>query len=118
MPPKPKAVIAIGVGPEGPPPEASHEPEFQLPSGYELPADSKPGEDIPVLAKIRIKDDGTACLVSLDGATFGGEEREEPEDGERMLDDDTPTDEEEPAPEEETGSLSERLRNLRTKMQR
>lgn len=41
-------------------------PEFELPVGVDV-EDLKEGEEIEVLAKIRKKSDGKACLVEVEG---------------------------------------------------
>lgn len=124
----PKAVVAIGIKPGmGDDPDAENnsdyddtgEPEFAAPPGYEPPADSKPGEEIPVLAKIRQKPDGTYCLVSIDGAAFAGSDQPEEKDDRGMeLDQDTPVDDNTPPPPDEGASLSQRIAAVRTKMKR
>lgn len=45
-------------------------PEFTLPPSYTPPDNAQLGEDVSVLCKMRIKDGGKACLVSVDGAKF------------------------------------------------
>lgn len=83
-------------------------PEFSLPEGYMPPEDSAEGEDIQVLAKIRLKGPGKACLVSLDGAEFGkmpekADQPKEQVEGSQVT--------EETVPDE--APLSERIRSIR-----
>ena len=49
-------------------------PEISLPAGYTPPDDAVEGEDVSVLCKMRIKPNGKACLVSVDGAPYEKEE--------------------------------------------
>lgn len=99
------------------------EPEFKPPAGYTPPDDAKPGEEIPVLAKVRMKPDGMMCIVSIDGAPFksGDEENTETDQSEMKLDDQTPTDDNEPPAQSEDmnnapGAMSDRLQRLRMKL--
>lgn len=89
-------------------------PEIPLPSGYTPPDDAQPGEDISVLMKLRMKPNGNACITSVDGAPYEKEEVKE-----------TTEESVEKPPVEgglktgvmDGGSLSERIGNVRKKIQ-
>lgn len=83
-------------------------PEVKLPPGYTPPEDSQEGEDISVLCKIRLKPDGKACIVSMDGAPF--EKEEEPKEPEQVLDTAVAN-----APDDE-GTLEQRIGKIRKKI--
>lgn len=53
--------------------------DFKVPEGVDL-ADLKDGEEREVVATIRKKPDGMACLVSLEGVPLEGYEEEETEE--------------------------------------
>lgn len=82
-------------------------PEISLPKGYTPPEDSQPDEDISVLCKIRLKDNGKACIVSMDGAPFE-EEDKKVEEPEQVLDT--------AAADDDGGTLEQRIGNIRKKI--
>ena len=47
--------------------------EFKLPEGFSIPTGKMPGDDIEVLATLRLKENGSsACIVELDGVPMPG----------------------------------------------
>lgn len=57
--------------------------EFASPEGFTLPEGAEPGEDFDVVCSIRVKNNGTLCLVKLGDAEMPGyEDKEDEDDGE------------------------------------
>lgn len=82
-----KMLLAIGMGkPEN---EGSEYPEFDLPDGVDL-TDLEDGEEKEVVAVVRKKGDGRACVVSINGISLGEpeemDEEEVPEYGDEEPD--------------------------------
>lgn len=69
--------------------EDSEYPEFDIPEALNL-SDLRDGEEREVLAVVKKKDDGTACIVSVDGVKLGKEEVEEEVEEEDEEDNDMP----------------------------
>lgn len=46
--------------------------EFDLPDGFSIPEGMSTNGEFDTLATVRIKDDGSACLVALDGYRMPG----------------------------------------------
>jgi len=46
--------------------------EFDSPPGFALPEGKAVGDDIEVMASVRVKPDGRLCLVELDGNRMPG----------------------------------------------
>lgn len=93
---KPKAVIAIGIGKSKP-------MTFKLPKGYTPDSDDEVKE---ALIKFKDNGDGTATMISLDGAPFKEKMEEEVEEP-------MPTDDQMPADmpmEDAIGMLQKRDR--------
>lgn len=84
--------MAVMIGMEKPAPSEkkggkSYEgPEVKLPPGYIPPEDAQEGEDVSVLCKIRMKPDGKACIVSMDGAKYETEEEKSEKEPDVVLD--------------------------------
>jgi hypothetical protein len=77
LPPDEMDTETEDLGPEGPPPPKEDEyeegayPEFTIPEGLDL-TDLEPGEEKDVLCRIRMKDDGTACITQVDSVDPAG----------------------------------------------
>jgi hypothetical protein len=50
--------------------------EFELPSGFQVPDQTEPGESFDAVATISVGEDGTAQLLALDGLPVEGGEEE------------------------------------------
>lgn len=47
-------------------------PEFDLPEGYPLPEGAaEKGDEFDAMVVVRLKEDGRACFVSIDGVPLG-----------------------------------------------
>jgi hypothetical protein len=45
--------------------------EFPLPQGFQVPQDVEPGQTFDAVASLKLAEDGSAELVSLDGIPIG-----------------------------------------------
>jgi len=88
----PEAIIAIAAKPK-----RSEYPEFAIPEGLDL-SGIKDGETKEILAVIKKKDDGKACLVSVDGVKLGEDDDIEEETDEQ--DDQSPPVPDQPFPQQ------------------
>ncbi len=59
--------------------------EFDAPEGFSLPEGKQVGDDIEVMATIRVKPDGRLCLVEIDGHRMPGY-RDDEDDGKSYAD--------------------------------
>jgi hypothetical protein len=84
----PAAAIAQNVVPQAPQPASQPEPsysadspsiEFPVPSGFTPPDEIKPGEAFQAMGTFRMKDDGTMCLLAVDGNQVTPPKEEEAE---------------------------------------
>jgi hypothetical protein len=57
--------------------------EFQIPEGYTLPEGAEPGEDFDVVCSIRVKANGTLCLVKLGDVEMPGYKDKDKDDKQR-----------------------------------
>lgn len=54
-------------------------PEFTAPDGFNPPEGTKPGEEFDALGTFKLQDDGSVCLVAVDGVKLKPEaEKESP----------------------------------------
>jgi hypothetical protein len=73
---EPAADVAVDIEAEAP--AEPEYPEFDIPEGLDL-SDMEDGDEKEVLAVVRKKSDGTACVVSVDGVNLTGAEEVAPE---------------------------------------
>ena len=101
--------------------ESGGAPEIPLPKGFAPPEDSKEGEEVTALVKLKIMPNGMAKLCSVEGAPYEGyNEEPEMEEKEEMIE--VPEGASEGNSEDsnpsmgEGGGLAERIKQLRTKL--
>lgn len=51
--------------------------EFSLPEGFNTPQDVEPGSTFDAVASLKLEEDGSVELVSLDGVPVGDDKEEE-----------------------------------------
>ena len=103
-------------------PESGGAPEIPLPKGFAPPEDSKEGEEVTALVKLKIMPNGMAKLCSIEGAPYEGYKDEPDMEEEKEEAVETPEGASEGNSEEsnpsmgEGGGLADRIKQLRNKL--
>lgn len=93
-------------------------PEIKLPDGYKPEQDGDTGE-VQALVRLKLKGDGTAELISIDGAAFDGKpEVDEADEAANATDESDSPDVQstEAAAEAEPSSFADKIKKIRTSM--